>query len=39
MNNTTRTARSILSWAIPPTGCNFTPIWGVALTYRIRLDQ
>jgi len=39
MNNQTRTARSILSWALPPTGCNYTPIWGNALNYRIRLDQ
>jgi hypothetical protein len=39
MNNTTRVARSILSWALPPTGCNYMPIWGVALNYRIRLDQ
>jgi hypothetical protein len=39
MNNTTRNARSILSWALPPTGCNYTPIWGNALNYRIRLDQ
>jgi len=39
MNNQTRTARSILSWALPPTGCNYAPIWGNALNYRIRLDQ
>lgn len=39
MNNQTRAARSILSWALPPTGCNFVPIWGNALNYRIRLDQ
>jgi hypothetical protein len=39
MNNTTRIARSILSWALPPTNCNYMPIWGVALNYRIRLDQ
>ena len=39
MNNLTRNARSILSWALPPTGCNYTPIWGNALNYRIRLDQ
>ena len=39
MNNQTRVARSILSWALPPTGCNYTPIWGNALNYRIRLDQ
>jgi hypothetical protein len=39
MNGQTRRARSILSWAFPPTDCNFTPIWGNALNYRIRLDQ
>jgi hypothetical protein len=39
MNNQTRIARSILSWALPPTNCNYTPIWGNALNYRIRLDQ
>lgn len=39
MNNQTRTARSILSWNMPPTGCNYQPIWGNALNYRIRLDQ
>jgi len=39
MNGLTRRARSILSWAFTPTNCNFTPIWGNALNYRIRLDQ
>ena len=39
MNGQTRRARSILSWALAPTGCNYTPIWGNALNYRIRLDQ
>jgi hypothetical protein len=39
MNGTTRRAKSILSWAFTPTSCNFTPIWGNALNYRIRLDQ
>jgi hypothetical protein len=39
MNNETRKARSILSWALPPTSCNYVPIWGNALNYRIRLDQ
>jgi hypothetical protein len=39
MNGITRRARSILSWAFQPTGCNFQPIWGNALDYRIRLDQ
>lgn len=39
MNGSTRTAKSILSWGLPPTNCNYVPIWGNALTYRIRLDQ
>jgi hypothetical protein len=39
MNGATRRARSILSWALPPNNCNFQPIWGNALNYRIRLDQ
>jgi len=39
LNGQTRYARSILSWQLPPTGCYYTPIWGNALNYRIRLDQ
>lgn len=39
MDGDTRRARSILSWAFTPTGCNFNPIWGNALNYHIRLDQ
>jgi hypothetical protein len=39
MNGATRRARSILSWQLTPTDCNYTPIWGNALNYRIRLDQ
>jgi hypothetical protein len=39
MNGATRRAKSILSWQLPPTGCNYTPIWGNAVNYRIRLDQ
>jgi hypothetical protein len=39
MNGLTRRAKSILSWQLPPTDCNYTPIWGNALNYRIRLDQ
>src|SRR6266850_5167797 len=38
LNGQTRYARSILSWALPPTSCNYQPIWGNALNYRIRLD-
>ena len=39
LNQGTRRARSILSWAFTPTSCSFTPIWGNAVNYRIRLDQ
>lgn len=39
MDGQTRRARSILSWALTPTNCNYVPIWGNALNYRIRLDQ
>ena len=39
MSGQTRRARSILSWNLRPTDCNYTPIWGNALNYRIRLDQ
>jgi hypothetical protein len=39
MSGQTRRARSILSWALAPTSCNYTPIWGNAVNYRIRLDQ
>jgi hypothetical protein len=39
LNQTTRRAKSILSWQLQPTSCNYTPIWGNAVNYRIRLDQ
>jgi len=39
MNGETRRARSILSWGLQPTSCEYQPIWGNALDYRIRLDQ
>ena len=39
MDGSTRRAKSILSWNFRPTDCNYTPIWGNALNYRIRLDQ
>jgi len=39
MNGQTRVARSILSWGFKPTSCNYQPIWGLALNYRIRLDR
>jgi hypothetical protein len=39
MDGQSRRVRSILSWALTPRDCNYTPIWGNALNYRIRLDQ
>ncbi len=39
MNGAPRRARSILSWGIQPTKCDFKPIWGTVLDYQIRLDQ
>ncbi len=39
MDGETRRARSILSWGLQPTSCNYQPIWGNALNYKIRLDQ
>jgi len=39
MSGETVRARSIMSWGFQPTSCNFQPIWGNALDYRIRLDQ
>jgi hypothetical protein len=39
MSGQPRRARSILSWGLRPTGCNYVPIWGNALDYMIRLDQ
>lgn len=38
-NGQPRRARSILSWGLPPTGCDYQPIWGNALNYMIRLDE
>jgi hypothetical protein len=39
MNGATRRARSILSWGLRPTGCEYRPIWGNVINYPIRLDQ
>jgi len=39
MDGETRRARSILSWGFEPVSCDYKPIWGNALNYRIRLDQ
>jgi len=37
-NGPTRKVRAILSWMIAPTGCNFHPIWGNVVDFRIRFD-
>ncbi len=34
----TMKARAILSWAMPPAGCNFVPVWGNQADFQIRLD-
>lgn len=39
MNASTRNARSILSWNLKPTSCDYKPIWGDVIEYRIRLNQ
>ena len=39
MSGQPRRARSILSWNLRPTGCDYQPIWGNVIDYRIRLDQ
>lgn len=39
MSGQARRARSILSWNLRPTGCQYQPIWGNVLDYVIRLDQ
>jgi hypothetical protein len=31
-------AQATLSWVLPPTGCNFSPIWGNVFRFHIRLD-
>ena len=37
-NAPTRTVRAILSWFFAPTGCNFRPVWGNIVQFRIRFD-
>lgn len=37
-NGPTLKARAILSWFVHPTGCNFIPVWGNAVNFRIRFD-
>jgi hypothetical protein len=39
MSGQQRIARSILSWGLQPTSCNYLPIWGNVIDYKIRLDQ
>lgn len=39
MNGSVRKARSILSWNLRPTSCDYQPIWGNVIDYRIRLNQ
>ncbi len=39
MNQQARRARSILSWNLRPTDCNYQPIWGNVIDYQVRLDQ
>lgn len=38
LNGTTYAARAILSWAWAPNNCNFRPVWGNQIDFRIRLD-
>lgn len=38
LNGKTLRARSILSWNLAPTDCNYKAYWGHALDYQIRLD-
>ncbi len=39
LNQATARARSILSWNAVPRDCNYRPIWGNTVEYRIRRDQ
>jgi len=39
MSGEPRKARSILSWQLRPTSCDYKPIWGNVVDYPIRLDQ
>jgi hypothetical protein len=39
LNQATTRARSILSWNAVPRDCNYRPIWGNTVEYRIRRDQ
>ena len=39
LNQATARARSILSWKAVPRDCNYRPIWGNTVEYRIRRDQ
>lgn len=37
-NGPTRNARAVLSWFVEPTGCNYVPVWGNVVNFRIRFD-
>ena len=39
MSGQLRNARSILSWGLQPTSCQYQPIWGNVIEYKVRLDQ
>lgn len=39
MSGAARVVRSILSWQLEPTGCDYQPIWGNVIEYKVRLDQ
>jgi len=32
------TVKAILSWNFAPTGCNYVPVWGNILYFRVRMD-
>ncbi|MEJ2669876.1 MAG: hypothetical protein P8176_03795 [Gammaproteobacteria bacterium] len=37
-NGQTLKARTILSWAVPATHCNYRPVWGNQADFQIKLD-
>lgn len=37
-NGPTRNARAVLSWFVEPTGCNYVPVWGNVVNFRVRFD-
>ncbi|HKO49369.1 MAG TPA: hypothetical protein VJV79_16670 [Polyangiaceae bacterium] len=38
LNGKTLRARSILSWGLTPSSCDYKPYWGDVIDYQIRLD-